>query len=172
MNADKILISAVFVFILTLVLPCGPSAQAQAPTETPAQKDAAPPRPVEKLARAVHYDFPDVVIPSELTLDKKASFVYSTSQSKVGVLVFSGQAEPASLATFFQSNMQKDGWKLLTSFKYREYLMVFVKEDRTCVISIYDKTFSTGCEVRLGPLEPGAFTLKNADPLSPAGNRP
>jgi len=123
------------------------------PPGVKAQKEGAS-TPQEKKQRAAYYDFDDILIPAELNLDKKNSFVYGTPQSKVGILVFGGRVEPSSLAVFFQNNMQKDGWRLLSSFKYREYMMLFLKEDRTCVITITEKSFSTNVELWVGPIEP------------------
>ncbi len=57
--------------------------------------------------------------------------------------------------------MQKDGWKLINSFKYREYLLNFVKEDRACVITVEEETFTTTVHIRVGPIEPaGAPEIK------------
>jgi hypothetical protein len=120
--------------------------------------------PVSKEARASYYDFDDILIPSELSLDKKNSLIYTTGRLKAGILVLGGRVEPASLASFFQNNMQKDGWSLLSSFKYRQYLLVFLKEDRVCVIMITEKTFSTAAEVRVGPIEQGVVAIKAPQP--------
>ena len=113
-----------------------------------------------KGARASYYDFDDILIPSELSLDKKNSLLFTAGRSKVGILLFSGRVEPSSLGAFFQSNMQKDGWSLLSSFKYRQHLLIFLKEERTCVITITEKTFSTTAEVRVGLTEQGSPVIK------------
>jgi len=139
----------IILFLVTLMLPGGLMAQKEETSSAP-----------DKKARASYYDFEDILIPSELSLDKKNSFVYATSRSKVGILVFEGRVEPSSLATFFQNNMQKDGWSLLSSFKYRQYLLTFLKEDRACVITINEKSFTTTAEVRVGPIEPGSVAIK------------
>jgi hypothetical protein len=115
-----------------------------------------------KETRASYYDFEDILMPSELKLDKKNSLVFTAGRSKVGILLFSGRVEPASLAAFFQNNMQKEGWTLLSSFKYRQYLLIFQKEERTCVITITEKTFCTTAEVRVGLLEPGSPGIKGS----------
>jgi hypothetical protein len=115
-----------------------------------------------KETRASYYDFDDILIPSDLSLDKKNSLVFTAGRSKVGILVFEGRVEPSSLATFFQSNMQKEGWSLLSSFKYRQYLLIFLKEERTCVITITDKTFCTRAEVRVGLIEQGTPAIKGS----------
>lgn len=119
------------------------------------------PSPVSvKETRASYYDFEDILVPSELSLDKKNSLVFTAGRSKVGVLLFSGRVEPSSLATFFQNNMQKDGWTLLSSFQYRQYLLIFRKDERACVITITEKTFSTAAEIRVGLSEQGSSGIK------------
>ncbi len=119
------------------------------------------PSPVSaKETRASYYDFDDILVPSELSLDKKNSLVFTAGRSKVGILLFSGRVEPSSLAAFFQNNMQKDGWTLLSSFKYRQHLLIFRKEERACVITITETTFSTAVEVRVGLNEQGSPGVK------------
>ena len=127
------------------------------------KKEQTPSSPATK-ERASYYDFDDILIPGELALDKKNSSVYTTGRLKAGMLVFEGRVEPASLASFFQNNMQKDGWNQLSSFKYRQYLFVFLKEDRVCTITITEKTFSTTAEVRVGPIEQGIVAIKGPKP--------
>jgi hypothetical protein len=144
---------AIVLFLLTLILPGGLMAQKATQKEETSS-------PQDKRQRTSYYDFDDILIPSELTMDKKNSFVYGTTQSKVGVLIFEGRVEPSSLANFFQNNMQNDGWRLISSFKYREYLLNFLKEDRVCVITITEKSFSTTVEVRVGPIEQGPLATK------------
>ena len=140
---------AVILFLVTLMLPGCMTAQKGATSSVS-----------DKGTRASYYDFDDILIPSELSLDKKNSLVFAAGRSKVGILLFSGRVEPSSLGAFFQSNMQKDGWSLLSSFKYRQYLLVFLKEERTCVITITEKTFSTAADVRVGLIEQGSPVIK------------
>jgi hypothetical protein len=145
----KLLRQAGFVSFLVLsffVLSCASTSKPQ--TESPASSDQG--------ERALYTDFDDILVPSGMKLDKKESFVYGTSRSRVGILIYDGRVDPASLADFFQNNMQKDGWRMISSFKYREYLLTFVKEDRACVISIVEKLFSTMASIRVGPIEPVA----------------
>lgn len=118
------------------------------------KQEGAPAAPQVK-SRASYYDFEDVIIPSEMKLDSKNSFIYSTSHFKAGVLTFTGGVEPESLATFFQNNMVKDGWRALSVMKFRGTMLVFQKEDRASVITITEGVFSTQLEVRVGPIEAG-----------------
>jgi hypothetical protein len=125
------------------------------------KKEGAPSSP-ELKSRASYYDFEDVIIPAEMKLDSKNSFVYSTSRFKAGVLTFNGGVEPESLAAFFQNNMPKDGWRPISSLKFRGTMLVFFKEDRACVITLKETMFSTTLEVRVGPIEQGATPAKGS----------
>jgi hypothetical protein len=127
------------------------------------KKEGAPSSP-EMKSRASYYDFEDVIIPAEMKLDSKNSFIYSTTRYKAGVLTFNGRVEAESLALFFQNNMPKDGWRPISVMKFRGTMLVFLKEDRACVISIREGTFSTALEVRVGPIEPGATPARGSSP--------
>ena len=58
-----------------------------------------------------YYDFGDVLIPRELNLNAKSSFIYQTSGFITGVLVFESKVERLSLIDFFSNNMAKDNWR-------------------------------------------------------------
>jgi len=123
-------------------------------------KKEGTPSPPEEKPRASSYDFNDILIPSEMKLDQKDSFVYAAGNFKAGILSFSGNVEPASLASFFQNNMPKDGWRQISIVKYRDTMLVFLKEERACVITIKEKTFSTTLKVRVGPIDQAASQVK------------
>ncbi len=111
--------------------------------------------------RASYFDFDDIIVPSEMKVDKKNSFVYTNSRIKTGVLTFTGRVEPDSLATFFQNNMPKDQWRLLSTVKFRdETMLVFLKENRAAVLNIKEGWFSSKLEIRVGPIEPAAAPAK------------
>jgi hypothetical protein len=114
------------------------------------EKPGAAKSPSMQAKFGTYYDFPDIAIPPDLKLVEKKSFVYGTTQTKGGLLVFSGRVDPSSLATFFQINMQKDGWKLINTFKYPNYLLVFTKSERSAAITISEGLYSTQAEVRVG----------------------
>ncbi len=102
-----------------------------------------------------YYDFDDILIPREMKLQHKLSFVFEGPHVKTGVLVFKGRVDPVSLTTFFINNMMKDGWQLSSSFKYRRTILVFTKPDRDCIINIIDDRLSTSMEIWIAPKEPG-----------------
>jgi len=127
-------------------------------------KKEVPPSPPGERPGASSYDFKDILIPSEMKLKQKDSFVYSTTQFKVGILSFSGNVEPESLASFFQNNMPKDGWRQISSLKYKETMLVFLKDERACVIMIKEKPYLTSLKVRVGPIDQAAIQVKGNPP--------
>ena len=115
----------------------GPKSQAT----TPKVKEPSP----------LYYDFGDVLIPNGLKVNKKASFVYTSSGFSAGVLTLSGRVEINSLIAFFESNMQKDNWRIISLFKSPRTIMLFHKESRWCVINITEEYCKTHVEVWVAP---------------------
>jgi len=99
----------------------------------------------------VYYDFVDILIPAELSLVKKSSFVYSTPSFSAGVLVFEGYVQGESLVNFFTTNMPKDGWTLKSSFRYRRVILSFEKEERSCLVSVAEFPLKTRVEIWVAP---------------------
>ena len=117
-------------------------------------------RPEEKGPSPMYYDFGDVLIPNELKINKKTSFVYKTSGFSAGVLTLSGKVEVSSLIAFFENNMKKDNWRVVSSFKSPRTVLLFNKENRWCMINISDKVFKTNVEIWVAPTISEAGLLK------------
>ena len=117
---------------------------------------------MEQGPAPLYYDFGDVLIPSELEVNKNASFVFRTPGFSAGVLSLKGRVEGNSLIKFFDANMVKDNWQLVSSFKSRRTIMLFHKENRWCVINITEKDYYTYAEVWVSPAtaEAGTGLLK------------
>lgn len=105
----------------------------------------------KKGSSPIYYNFEDILIPGELKIDKKESFVFSSSGMSAGVLALNGGVEINSLIQFFEINMTKDNWKLISSFQSERTLMLFQKGMRWCVICIYDNPLRTHVEVWVAP---------------------
>lgn len=99
-----------------------------------------------------YYDFEDVLIPKELNLDRKSSFVYQTAGLSAGVLALKARVELNSLIKFFDKNMKKDNWRLLGSFKSPRTIMLFQKDTRWCVINITETVYNTNVEIWVAPM--------------------
>jgi hypothetical protein len=105
----------------------------------------------DKGASPLYYDFGDVLIPKELKVDKKSSFVYQTPGFSAGVLVLNGRVEINSLIAFFENNMTKDNWRPVSKFKSPRTIMLYQKENRWCIINITEKGYTTHTEIWVSP---------------------
>ena len=120
-------------------------------SSTPRTTDGAEAREKDEKNAPLYYDFDDVLVPRELKLNPKASFVYQTSGLTAGVLVFTSKVERSSLIQFFENNMAKDNWQVVSSFKSPRTLLVFQKENRWCVINVTDNKWDTLVEIGAAP---------------------
>lgn len=114
---------------------------------------APPAAPEIKENVPVYYDFGDVMLPRELKVDKKDSFVMTSGGMTTGVLTLSGSVDGSSLVTFFQNKMPVDGWREMGAFRSARSIMLFEKSARWCVISIADGQFSTKVEIWVAPIK-------------------
>jgi hypothetical protein len=136
-------IGFISVFIL-IVCGCASSKIKGADSAPSAKKMDEGPKPL-------YYDFGDVLVPSELKINKDSSFVFRTPGLSAGVLSLKGRVEINSLINFFNNNMAKDNWKLVSSFKSRRTIMLFHKENRWCVINITEADYYTYAEIWVSP---------------------
>ncbi len=112
----------------------------------------------DKGQTSLYLDFGDVLIPSELKVDRDDSFVYKTPGFSAGVLSLEGRVDPASLIAFFETYMVKDNWQPVASFKSPRSFLMFRKENRWCVINITEKTIYTYVQIWVAPTIEGSET--------------
>jgi hypothetical protein len=122
-------------------------------TASPANPAAAP------ESKSVYLDFGDVLMPTQLKVDRKHSFIFSTSGITAGVLSLKGRVEVDSLITFFQNKMPVDGWQPISFIKASRSMLLFKKQSRWCVISIIKGNINTLTEIWVAPtldsIQPG-----------------
>ena len=142
--------SRVLVLMLSVLLLVGAGCAAWEKSRDTSEETGEKKSEVEAPA-PVYYDFVDILIPAELSLVKKSSFVYSTPSFTAGVLVFEGYVQGESLVNFFTTNMPKDGWTLKSSFRYRRVILSFEKEERSCLVSVAEFPLKTRVEIWVAP---------------------
>jgi hypothetical protein len=118
---------------------------------TPKATDGSQAREKNDKEAPLYYDFGDVLVPRELKLDTKSSFVYRTTGLTAGVLVFNSRADLTSLVAFFENNMSKDNWQAVGIFKSPRTLLLYRKENRWCVINVTDGSYSSLIEIWVAP---------------------
>ena len=105
-----------------------------------------------KKTTAIYYDFEDVLIPMELSIVKNRTVVVSTPGFTSGILTLKGRVDRQSLFHFFNNNMQKDNWTIVSQIKSPgATIMVFQKPSRTSVITIREEQVYTYVEVGVAP---------------------
>ena len=142
--------SRLLVLMLTIFLLVGAGCAAWKKSQDASEETGEKKNEVQAPA-PVYYDFVDILIPAELSLVKKSSFVYSTPSFTAGVLVFEGYVQGESLVNFFTTNMPKDGWTLKSSFRYRRVILSFEKEERSCLVSVAESRLKTRVEIWVAP---------------------
>jgi len=141
-------VSGILVLLLVIMISAGCTRMAKLVSSKGPKIEAN--KETEALG-VLYYDFEDILVPLELKIDKKRSFIIHTPGFSAGVLVLTGQVETDSLVRFFKDNMAKDSWRILSFFKSSRTIMFFEKADRRCIINITKKNIETDIEIWLMP---------------------
>lgn len=109
---------------------------------------------------SLYLDFKDILVPGELKVDAKRTYIIQGPGLTTGILTLKGYVERDSLIEFFKSAMVRDNWTELASFKSpfkkTSSILVFQKADRTAIINIHEGSFNTFVEIAVAPMAPGA----------------
>ena len=108
-------------------------------------------QPAPTPVNQVFYAFPDVPVPRELEYMREKSFIYETPVLKAGVMYFRGNVDLLSLENYFRTNLQKNGWRFINVYRYKDVEMNFAKGDRMCNIRIGRAPFTSEVEIKVGP---------------------
>jgi hypothetical protein len=116
-----------------------------------AQADAQPVPP------AVIPEFGDIPIPRALTRQNDQSFIYEAPGTVIGVLVYAGRRiDPDSINGFFREQMPLHGWRLLNAFRDENTDLFYLKDNRSCQISIKPGMIDTKVIIKVGPTASGS----------------
>jgi len=96
-------------------------------------------------------EFGDVPVPSELKRNEDQSFIYEAPGVVIGVVIYEGRYKGRSIAQFFRNEMPNNGWRFLNAFSDTRYVLSFLKENRSCQISVEESTFGTRVVIKVGP---------------------
>lgn len=103
----------------------------------------------------LYRDFDDILLPSEMKLDPKRTYIVEGSGTTTGIMTVKGWVDRNSLIDFFKSAMDREKWQELASFKSpsadTSSILVFQKAGRTAVISIRDGWIYTYAEIAVAP---------------------
>jgi len=110
-----------------------------------------PPSDIPPPHRPQYLDFPDIPVPTELSLRPKDSYVFQSGQIKMGFITLRGRVDANSLMNFFIATLPRDGWKLKGQFRYNRALLIFEKPEKSCVMLIKEGNIYSYVEVYVAP---------------------
>ena len=125
-----------------------------------ATSDSAGSDSAAKMSSPTQYrDFDDILLPSEMKVDSKRTYIVEGSGLTTGILTVKGWVDRNSLIDFFKSAMEREKWQELASFKSpsadTSSILVFQKAGRTAVISIREGWIYTYAEIAVAPSAKG-----------------
>ena len=108
------------------------------------------------LPNARYYDFDDIQIPNELSMNAEKSKIFQTPNMTAGLLVLTGNVDVKSLVDFFKGSMARDNWQMKGNFQLPpKSVLLFEKKNKRSIIMIEDNTFSTRVDVWAIPASNG-----------------
>ena len=103
-------------------------------------------------ANAVYYDFEDILVPRDMKIDDGSTVVVSTPGHTSGIITLKGRIDKDSLLKFFNNNMQKDNWNIISQIRSpTAIILIFQKASRWAVITLRDKEYYTYAEIGVAP---------------------
>ncbi len=101
-------------------------------------------------------EFGDIPIPRELTRQDDQSFIYEAPGTVIGVMVYTGhRIDPNSLNGFFREQMPAQGWRFINAYKDQNIDLFYLKDNRSCQISIKSGMLETKVIIKVGPSSSG-----------------
>ena len=134
-----------FSFFFLLSSACSTVSSSSSSTDQEVEQDTT--KTIVENAPYYPTEFTDLLVPGELKFNSDKTMSIRTESFAGGVLNFSGRVEMNSLAAFFATTMEKNGWKLTGTIKHKEVLLAFVKPHQTCMMRIMKSGFGSSTEV-------------------------
>ncbi|QJA05664.1 hypothetical protein FVE67_02095 [Thermosulfurimonas marina] len=97
---------------------------------------ATPPTPVLQPT-----ELPDLVLPSEMKIDRDRTLIVKTPTYVGGLLVARGRVTVDSLVKFFERQMLARGWEEMGRIQYKNMLLAFKRPNGSCFIYISETSF-------------------------------
>ena len=115
------------------------------------------PEPVARTDKNApkYLDFADILIPGEMKIDRDQTYIVKSQGFTAGILTLEARVDIASLITFFENNMKKDNWELISEFKSPRTMMLYHKENRVCLLDITEGTYYTNAKIWVAPMRSG-----------------
>ncbi|MDX8378326.1 MAG: hypothetical protein R8L53_09930 [Mariprofundales bacterium] len=98
-------------------------------------------------------EFGDIPAPIKFKRDDSRTFVYEAPGVVIGVVTYEGYSSVSEMSDFFKQRMPEKGWRFMNAFVDENADLFFVKDNRSCQISIRSRTLATQVIVKVGSAE-------------------
>jgi len=119
-------------------------------------QSSAAPGEAKAVPPPVIAEFGDIPIPRELTRQDDQSFIYEAPGTVIGVMVYTGhRVDPNSINGFFREQMPAQGWRFINAYKDENIDLYYLKDNRSCQISVKSGMIETKVIIKVGPSSSG-----------------
>ncbi|OIQ02486.1 MAG: hypothetical protein COS82_01665 [Zetaproteobacteria bacterium CG06_land_8_20_14_3_00_59_53] len=117
---------------------------------------SAPAGDAKAVPPPVIAEFGDIPIPRELKRQDDQSFIYEAPGTVIGVMVYTGnRVDVNSINGFFREQMPAQGWRFINAYKDENIDLYYLKDNRSCQISIKAGMIETKVIIKVGPSAAG-----------------
>ena len=141
-------------FLLLISLTSCMTAQGFLPKAKDDSANAAAPSEGKAVPPPVIAEFGDIPVPRELKRQDDQSFIYEAPGTVIGVMVYTGRVDPNSINGFFREQMPAQGWRFINAYKDQNIDLFYLKDNRSCQISIKSGMLETRVIIKVGPSQP------------------
>lgn len=147
----------VLTLMLAISLPACASMKEMAAAATGEQnQSSAPAGDAKVVPPPVIAEFGDIPIPRELKREDDQSFIYEAPGTVIGVMVYTGnRVDVNSINGFFREQMPAQGWRFINAYKDENIDLYYLKDNRSCQISIKAGMIETKVIIKVGPSAAG-----------------
>jgi len=97
----------------------------------------------QKLQKASSFRFLDLPVPEGFKFIPSNSFIYESSEIRVGKMKYRGKAWPGSIVKFYKLHMLRNGWQILNIIEGEETLLSFSNDREICIVK-FDCSYGKG----------------------------
>jgi len=111
----------------------------------------------QSLQMASAFRFPDLPVPEGFKYIPAGSFIYESSEIRVGKMKYYGKAWPDSIVRFYKEYMVDSGWRILNIIEGEETLLSFSNDQEMCIVKFECSYGSGSLVISVSPMFQGAI---------------
>ena len=106
----------------------------------------------EKLNKK-NYRLKDIPVPRNFKLITKKSFLFESTGTRAGNLVYVGEENYVRVINFYKDNMHSYGWSMIRTFEQKSTLMTYQKKGWIVHIHVQPEDSLVQINISIGPDE-------------------